>query len=558
MEIEHKERAARLLLMPLQGPSQFQESSAHDSFVYSQFSLSEVAMILDARLLTDSANVLDAPVVIIGGGTVGLFLAVTLAQARISTIVVEAGGQVADTSRSAETAVSMGKPHAGVTFGRAFGLGGTSTLWRGQLAEFDAKDLMAPGREWPIAYSELQRWYRHVYTFLKLKQIELPGERTDAASTKPAQETGIERFSTFLMPQQNFASRFREEVKSSSYLKILLHATVNDILFEGPNATAVQTSVLNKPGVKISGRAFVFASGTLETCRFFLSTQRKSNVPWKFDQQIGTYFQDHIVGPVAKVQLSDERKFRDCFENGYLSGIKYQVKLRNRTDFDRPSYSGMAGSFAFPSRLQENFDNVKFLLKTLNSGIAFSKLKTLPADVWSLGRALYPLTIRFLRHRRLMVFMDRGVEFVVQAEQIPTNKSAIRLMEEAPQADGLFRAAVHWTLDGKEIVNIRDFSYRVDKYLKQNNIASLQIDERLQAGDASLLEQFGDFYHQAGGMCIGSSPSTGVLDSDCRPWNAANVFVAGACVFPTSSHANVTLTALAMTARLAALLEKQR
>jgi choline dehydrogenase-like flavoprotein len=37
---------------------------------------------------------LDVPVVIIGAGTVGLFLAVSLARARISTVVVETGGYV--------------------------------------------------------------------------------------------------------------------------------------------------------------------------------------------------------------------------------------------------------------------------------------------------------------------------------------------------------------------------------------------------------------------------------------------------------------------------------
>jgi len=50
-------------------------------------------------------------------GTVGLFLAVSLARANIPTIVVETGGYVADTSRSGQTAVSLGRPHSGVTLG---------------------------------------------------------------------------------------------------------------------------------------------------------------------------------------------------------------------------------------------------------------------------------------------------------------------------------------------------------------------------------------------------------------------------------------------------------
>ena len=196
-----------------------------------------------------------------------------------------------------------------------------------------------------------------------------------------------------------------------------------------------------------------------------------------------------------------------------------------------------------------------FLGRTIRSGIDFCKFRTLPADLWSLGGALFPLAVRFARNRRIMVLMDRGVDFIIQSEQIPTAESVIRLTDEEPQQDGLFRLAVHWNLYGAEIPKIRDFSCRVDKYLRQEKIATLEIDERLLRGDPSILEQFGDFYHQVGGMCIGGSASSGVVDSDCRVWGTANVYVAGASVFPTSSHANITLAALALTARLASFLE---
>ena len=510
-------------------------------------------MILDAKNFQEAPDFMDFPVVIIGAGTVGLFLALSLARAKISTVVIETGGYVADTSRSRKTAVSLGRPHAGVTFGRAFGLGGTSTLWAGQLAEFDEMDLLAPGREWPIEYSELQRWYEHVYAFLKVKPIE-------AAATFRAigqqNEHGIERFVTTFMPRPNLALLFRADIKSNPFLKVILNATANDISFEGSKATAVRVGVPGGRQITISGRTFVFASGTLETIRFFLSTQRRSDVPWRHNKNIGTYFQDHFAGRVAQVRILDEQKFRDYFESYFVSGMRLRPKLRNWSGFKRPAYSGMVGFFSYLSQLQENFDNLKLLARTIRSGIDFSKFRTLPSDLWSLGGALFPLAVRFARDRRIMVLMDRGVDFIIQSEQIPTAKSVIRLMDEEPQQDGLFRLAVHWNLDGAEIPNIRDFAYRADKYLRQEGIATLEIDERLLRGDPSILEQFNDMYHQAGGMCLGSSASFGVVDSDCRVWDAANVYVAGASVFPTSSHANITLTALALTARLASFLEK--
>jgi hypothetical protein len=514
-------------------------------------------MILDARNFQEAPDLPHVPVVIIGAGTVGLFLAVSLAQGKVPTIVVETGGHVADTGRTGQTAISLGRPHAGVTLGRAFGLGGTSTLWSGQLAEFDQMDLIAPGREWPIKYSELQRWYEHVYALLKIKPVQLVAPPV-AVGNQDELQYGIERFVTSWLPHQNFAARFRADIKSNSLITVILNATTNDIIFEGSKATAVYVRAPEGLEIRISGGAFVYATGTLETSRFFLSTQRLSKVPWKYNKNIGTYFQDHLTGRAANVHVLDEHKFRDYFESGFISGTKFQPKLRNASGFGRPAHSGAVGSFVFPSQLQQNFDDLKFLIRTFRSGVAFSKLRTLAVDLCSLGHALFPLAVRFARHRRLMVFMDRGVEFVIQSEQIPTVQSAIRLMDEECQQDGLFRAAVHWNIDGGEVYNIRDFACRVDKYLRQKDIATLEIDERLLRADRSVLDQFGDFYHQAGGMCIGGSASSGVVDSDCRVWGTANVFIAGASVFPTSSHANITLTALALTARLAAILEKPR
>lgn len=358
------------------------------------------------------------------------------------------------------------------------------------------------------------------------------------------------------MPQQNFASRFKAEIRTNPLLKVILNASVNDIVFSGSKAAAVDALARSGRKFQISGRSFVFACGTLEACRFFLSTRRRSAVPWKHNRNVGAFFQDHYGGKVGSVHIIDEKSFRDNFEPGFISGHKYQTKLRYSAATTRPPFSGMAGYFRFASDVSENIDNLKFVVRTLKSGAAYSKLSRVPADIWSLGSAIFPLAVRFARDRRILAFMDKGVEFEVLGEQIPIAGSAIGLANEEPQPDGLYRAEVRWKLDGGEIAHIRDFALRSNAYLQENKIASININERVLRGDSSILDEFEDFYHQCGGMCIGASNSTGVVDSDCRVWGTANVYIAGASVFPSSSHANCTLTALALTARLASLLER--
>jgi choline dehydrogenase-like flavoprotein len=88
-------------------------------------------------------------------------------------------------------------------------------------------------------------------------------------------------------------------------------------------------------------------------------------------------------------------------------------------------------------------------------------------------------------------------------------------------------------------------------------LARLSIDDRVKSNDVGFVKTMYDFYHQAGGMCMSDSPASGVVDTDCRIWGTSNVYVGGASVFPSSSHANTTFTALALAARLASTLQAQ-
>ena len=57
--------------------------------------------------------------------------------------------------------------------------------------------------------------------------------------------------------------------------------------------------------------------------------------------------------------------------------------------------------------------------------------------------------------------------------------------------------------------------------------------------------------HFIGTTRMSTDPKTGVVDPDCRVHGVANLFISSSSVFPTSSHANPTLTIVAMALRLA-------
>lgn len=509
-------------------------------------------MLLDASLADAVPADLSADLVIIGAGTVGLYLASAMAEARpsLNIVVVEAGAKVAGTERNVLTSASIGKLHEGVHLGRAAGLGGTSSLWGGQLAEFDEADLSRTDATWPISFDQMRAFYRQVYERLNIGNPESAESYRQHFGNESGSGQDIERFFTYWLKEPNFAILYRNLIRSSGSVRVVVNLTANGFSFDGENARILRCLTETGREVSIQARQFVFATGTIATSRFFLSTQRAQGIPWVSNQNIGRYFQDHLGGKVATVEVLDEPRFRDYFENGWVNGIKLQPKLalsRRRGDALR---SGACGIFTFDSSISENLSNLKRMIRGIKSGVSFSSLSSRATDILVVGRSMGPLVSRYLKHRRIFAVFDRGVSFNVQAEQIPIERSRIKLVDYERLVDGLYPIAVDWQCDGGEIEAIHRFAMQSDVYLRRQGLARLTIEPRLLRRDPGFLDTLGDTYHQCGGMRMSTSPLTGAVDPDGRVWGSANVWVSGPSVLPSSSHANCTLTGLALASRL--------
>src|SRR5205823_9007351 len=176
----------------------------------------------------------------------------------------------------------------------------------------------------------------------------------------------------------------------------------------------------------------------------------------------------------------------------------------------------------------------------LRSGLAFSSIPSCVKDVLVVGRSIFPIVSRYVRNRRIFALFDQGLSFHVQAEQIPTASSRIRLRDTDRAVDGLIPVAVDWRCDGRELEAIYNLAIESDAYLRSRGLAELNIDPALQRRDAGFIDSLGDTYHQCGGMGMSAYRAAGVVGGDCRVWGTTNVWVAGAAVLPSSSHANCT------------------
>jgi len=98
----------------------------------------------------------------------------------------------------------------------------------------------------------------------------------------------------------------------------------------------------------------------------------------------------------------------------------------------------------------------------------------------------------------------------------------------------------------------------------QNRCGTILLTDReLRRQDCGYLTYLGDdvpqlmhdvkavLGHHIGTTRMAADPAQGVVDEHCRVYGVDNLFVASSSVFPTSSHANPTLTIVAMAVRLA-------
>jgi choline dehydrogenase-like flavoprotein len=82
-----------------------------------------------------------------------------------------------------------------------------------------------------------------------------------------------------------------------------------------------------------------------------------------------------------------------------------------------------------------------------------------------------------------------------------------------------------------------------------------EIWEHAGAQDTLTIDRFA---HLVGGCRMGFTPEDSVVDSTHRAWNVPNLFVADGSVFPTEGSANPALVIMALSDRLARLLEDKR
>ena len=103
-----------------------------------------------------------------------------------------------------------------------------------------------------------------------------------------------------------------------------------------------------------------------------------------------------------------------------------------------------------------------------------------------------------------------------------------------------------------DVRNVLQVHKLIKEQLRRTATGELLYQEAaLEQAIRDRLRTFHSAAHHIGTTRMSCEPSDGVVDRNCQVHGTGNLFVAGSSVFPTSGHANPTLTIVALALRLA-------
>lgn len=526
---------------------------------------------------------LQAEVCVVGGGAVGIAMAVQLARSGVDVMLLEGGGATLETrSQALHKGKSIGHPFPNIGVGRYRVLGGTTVFWGGQVVPFDTFTISERpwiGHDaWPIDPEELSRWHDRAYALLGLENAEGDDAKIwqGVGNSPDALGSDIRVVMTRWMKTRNFSKVFGRDLRSARGPRVVTHANVTAIHLS-PDRNAVQSlAVRSLEGRSATARAkqFVLANGSLEIARLLMHPLGDgSSAPWGDSRYLGTPLIDHLDCIAGDVNVLDHKRFQALFDSIFDDGFRYYPKARLAPEVQRAeALVDVAAQFRYRTRFSEHLDALKMFVRSIQEGGMPASmpesegwaeklhgadhmrqkvsLLSLPKHMAAIAATSFPLAVRYFKDRRSFKPRDAEVSLAIFCEQLPYPASRVRLGDETDEL-GMRRIEVDWQIDGRELESMRRLALTLKRELEQRGLAEITIDPHLLALDRdAFVPKIFDAVHQMGTTRIGRSADDGIVDADLKVFGCDNLYLAGACTFPTTGFANPTFTAIALGLRL--------
>ncbi len=512
-------------------------------------------MLIDANELAEDSCI-TCDICIAGSGPAGMTIARELAHTRLQVCLIESGGlSPQNASPAFNIAEQLGIPLDPL---QRHCFGGASNWWGGMRGtwfrskpldpiDFEARPWV-PNSGWPVNYDELVPLFERARDTLNVPHFHDLALEAVRERLAPEFCNGELHTTIFQMSRpMRFGRHYRSLFLGSRNVRIYLHSRVVEIV-EDPSSPVVRhlhVATDNGRSHRVLAKHFVLACGGLENTRLLLASKRKaeSGIGNEHDL-VGRYYMQHPKGLCGVAFLNRKSLRTPLYTRGcHANGVK------------------LHGGISFSEELQrrENLLNhcvwfkPIFSLSESHAALAFRAAHR----AWHDSECFHFWQREFLDHaiRGAKVFgcalRDTSVSTVFAVsnhmEEVPTPESRLDLSERRDQF-GVPQLRTHWRIDPLAKESLCRLHKLVNDKLAFQRVGRLESD----------LDPFADGWpvsadaaHHLGTTRMHADPKRGVTDSHGRVHGVHNLYISGGSVFPTSGHANPTLTIVALAIRLA-------
>jgi choline dehydrogenase-like flavoprotein len=481
----------------------------------------------------DAGAVLQAEVGVIGAGFAGVDLARKLGRHGVRVALLESGGLEFDPVIQELTRVeNVGKPlrqpdpegphnpylepvFRGESRIRQFG--GTSNTWTGKWRRFEALDFAErpwiPHSGWPLDLETVHGYYDEIEQEYGLPEFDAfeQGETLRRLRALAAPAGLSVSFHGWQRQTLRIRDAFLDELRTTPTVDVVLRATATEILLADDLERVRALAFRGLDGRRFELRAaqFVLATGGLEAPRLLLASNRQlAEGIGNARGLVGRFFMDH---PKHK------------------RGVLRPTKLLERPQ-EVSTATGPRPCYHVSFSLSPQLQSERSLLHH-----ALYLRPVLREQRWARLRRVARLSPSRLAHYDLAFYV----------EQAPNPESRLTLAADR-DALGVQKLVVDWRLTQLD-----------EEAFRRTHTSLVEAFERAGFGrldfgpDPPTLEDTTDANHHIGATRMAATPEEGVVDTDCRVFGTANLYVATASVFPTGHVAAPTLTILALARRLA-------
>lgn len=457
----------------------------------------------------DKKNTKQYDVVIFGSGPAGITTAMSLPPS-IKVLLVEAGDvNYSEKSQEFYDGKVIGDHYHDLKLCRLRQFGGSSGHWGGKCRildnfDFSFKDY-APKAHWPIKKVDLDEYLLTASQILKIKP--------EFKSKSYQWDINIENL-PFDFSAVRFRSEFLDVILTSANIDLITNTALTAAKIDRGSIKEVTLTNLQGEKSLIKSKYYVFAMGGIENGRMlkFVAMDNLGSSLSK-NKNVGAYWMEHPHFTVGDYFYS----FPD--NDRWHVGISEQKKR---------DLGVLNCNLNFTTQMHPSSDGkVKKLLRDL-----------LCAD----ERIGYEVSNGLNRNYC-------GGQIDAAWEQQPSFENRIDL-DTNVDAFGIPKTILNWKKSDFDLRTIRQTAEYVAESMAKNNQAKVRLREWLWSGDYPEDDLIGGSHHM-GGTRMSSSRADGVVDANLKSWDVSNLYMAGSSVFPSSGHANPTLTIVQLALRLA-------